>query len=48
MHDMHCMHVMCMLRSSYASHVKGEFITEVVSSGLIFSAELMVSSNSDG
>jgi hypothetical protein len=43
-----CMHVMCMLRSSHASHVKGEFLTEVVSSVLILAAELMVSSNSDG
>jgi hypothetical protein len=43
-----CMHVMCMLRSSHASHVKGEFLTEVVSSVLILTAELMVSSNSDG
>jgi hypothetical protein len=43
-----CMHVMCMLRSSHASIVKGEFLTEVVSSVLFLTAELMISSNFDG
>jgi hypothetical protein len=43
-----CIHVMCMLRSSHASHVKGEFLTEVISSVLILTVELMVSSNSNG
>jgi hypothetical protein len=41
MHDMHYMHV-CHV------HAKDEFLTEVVSSVLILTAELMVSSNSDG
>jgi hypothetical protein len=45
---MHDMHIMCMLRSSHASHVKSEFLTEVVSSVLILAAKLMVSSKSDG